>query len=139
MPRLTVHLDVKAMNRSINQLLTRALLILTLIVTGAATSAAQLTMAAEMASATEMVICGDGEALVVTLNAAGEPVAPNSPSHCSDCPLCCQAAALALPTQAPTDQTAGGLSDAEQGLKPLHLFLTRTARPVQARAPPKEL
>ncbi|MGV8987156.1 MAG: hypothetical protein ACOH2H_12835 [Cypionkella sp.] len=127
------------MTRPLRHLLTCLLLSLTLALAGATTAAARLSMAAEADLLTEVVVCAEGGAHVVTLNAAGKPVAHKSTGSCTHCPECWQATAFALPDPARSDLTSEHPSKAEPSPSLPHFTLTRATGPLQARAPPKEL
>lgn len=118
--------------------LTNLLLSLTLIVSGATAAAAQVRMAAQRGATTEVIICGGAGVTSITLNAAGDPVAPKAPHDCATCPECLQAPVATLPTPAVMAPQLTMFSACLLSL-PVHFVLTRALWHVQARAPPRGL
>ena len=126
------------MTRQTLHLLICVLLSVTLAGAGAAGAAARLSMAIETYSMTQVVICAEDGAQVVLLNAAGLPVPEGTFGQCARCPECCQAYAVTLIRPAGPDPIAQRLLVPEQAVPDQDVTPSRTVRPHQARAPPKE-
>ncbi len=126
------------MRRSVEYLLIRISLILALTVSGVQVAAAQLSMAIETATISELVICADGQVKTVVVNSDGQPVEPKSRHYCSSCPECQLTAALGLPAYvvaAPILQRRS----IEAPVLSIGFTLLHAKGPAQARAPPKGL
>ena len=125
---------MEPMCRNLTHLLICLTMSLTLAVSGGA-AATQLTMALVAASGTEVVICADGQAKTIVLNAAGEPIAPMS-KDCAKCPDCRQVVTLAVPPAVVGAAKAQSLP-VETRDAPAR-FASRLVRgPQLPRAPPK--
>ena len=113
-------------------------MVFALTVSGAQVAAARLSMSVEAATTTELVICADGQAKTILLNADGQPVAPKSPRNCSNCPDCQQTTAAALPGCAVATPILQRRSIEAPAL-PVRFTLLHAKGPAQARALPKGL
>ena len=132
-----VFLHIQRMYRNLTHLLICLIVSLTLVVSGGKAAVAQLAMAYEAASTTEVVICADGQAKTVLLNAAGEPVAPKS-KECAKCPDCRPVIAIAMPRAVIAISDMQLLSAAMPDV-PVPFNPLSVKGPQQPRAPPKGL
>lgn len=125
------------MCRNLAHLLMCLAMSLTLAVSGGKAAVAQLTMALEAASTIEIVICADGQAKTVLLNAVGEPVVSTS-KECAKCPDCRQVIATAVPRAVIATTNVQVLSVETRDV-PVRFTLLFVKGPQQPRAPPKGL
>lgn len=107
--------------------LSATFLALVLAVTSVTLAVARAEAAGRMPGVAEVVICADGMAMTVMVDAAGNPVAPHA-HHCPDCLL-----ALAAPD---ADAPGAGMAPAvSRPLAPLRPATAAPFRPLLSAAP----
>jgi hypothetical protein len=124
------------MNRNFAHLLICMTLSLMLVASGVKASAARLSMALEGEATTELVICADGQAKTVFLNAKGEPVTPDSKKRCANCPDCRHATAITQHFCTAVEAVMRSISVPAPVL-PVSIVATYAEMHPQPRAPPK--